>query len=49
MYSLAAVVMPWSTRPGGRVARVTPDGVVTCSVPSSSMTNRQPAAKVFSR
>jgi hypothetical protein len=35
--------------PGGRVVRVTPDGVVTCSVPSGSMTNRQPGAKVFTQ
>src|SRR4051794_26840045 len=31
--------------PGGRVVRVTPDGVVTCRVPSGSMRNRQPGAK----
>ena len=36
-------------RPGGRVVRVTPEGVVTCRVPSASMTNCQPRAKVFSR
>ena len=35
--------------PGGRVVRVTLDGVVTCRVPSSSMTKRQPRASVFSR
>src|SRR4051794_3156797 len=36
-------------RPGGRVVRVIPVGVVTCRVPSGSMTNRQPGAKVFTR
>src|SRR3954454_14059756 len=36
-------------RPGGRVVRVTPLGVVTCRVPSGSMTNRQPGAKVFTQ
>ena len=36
-------------RPGGRVVRVMPEGVVTCRVPSASMTKCQPRAKVFSR
>src|SRR3569833_1101790 len=33
----------------GLVVRVTPDGVVTCTVPSGSMRRIQPLKRVFSR